>query len=1519
MNTLLRLGFFGILFFVITTSITYAQTITPKVQVNYGNSYVLTETGEVYSFGHNEWGELGQGNINRNDIPGPVDLSGMDGKKVWKLGEGMSLTHYLFIAEDSTLYGYGENFQYAMGSSFGTSLNIPAPVNAPALSDQKIIQAINEEHFSFVLTDSGYVYTTGYNDNGYLGLGTTVSPIETFTRIDTAAFNGEKIVKISSSKSHRLFLSENGNVFSVGKNANGQLSTGNIIDQTVPVPIDTASINGKKVIDISASRGGSMIVTEDGSVYTCGNFLNDGLGQGSLTEDVYLFTEVDQTNIAGKTMVQVEMELARGYMLSSDGILFGMGEPGFIKKGGEDVSSTIPMEIMNSSQVEGTIREFYIGGSASAQKDHIVLKTSTGKWYAFGYSERGQTGTGYTTYLETPKPIDVSEVQGDSLVEVAGGRYKTFFVDSDGLLYSSGSDAGPPYTGDGTSSNLKSGRTLTQGVTTPSKIDRSRLTGKTIVDVVAGTKHAFLLTGDGEVFAMGRGAGGQLGTTDSVDVPVPVKIDHSNIGAKKIIKIASGGTDDDKNPQGHTLLLAEDGSVYSFGSNESGQLGLGDRANRRIPTQITAASIASKKIVAIDANGRNSLFIAEDGTVFLNGFGGNGEMGFGDTNDRLVPTEQNHSNLSGVTIVEGVLGTTLSSGLGLHVVLRSDDHRLFSFGEGTDGQLAQGVRSDNYVPTEISTSSYDNRKPLGIDAGNRSVMVRMADGSLYAAGNVHRVGFETSTFTDYSSLTRVEGELKNRFVTDMATFDVFSIALLDDGTVLTFGTNRASSLYYGNLGNGEPKPSDQHTPEEVNNLNVLSLPIPSINLALHLDAGKGFTQSGDTISVWANLADTLDAYESTATFQPKRVDSVINNQPGVLFNGVDNSLTLPSAASLGITNSDYEVFIVARSATVNTEIDFLMAGGGEQFEYHLNGSAGARFIPTTGTYVDQAAIGAYSDSTAHLFNFRATANSAINAVDRALTEVATNAHSSYTGDLFLGKRITGQYFFNGYISEVIVYNSVLSKSDRGRIEDYLITKYGISNKLNSEFTLTGSEGWRLLANPVADSSFAPLLSSIWTQGFTGAKSPDFGSPNVFTWDTASTGGEASNWKALEDIDTPFKPGTGALVYVFSDDNYDEAGDAGFPKTLPVKGIEPLGEQNLTSQLNANKNGWTLLGNPFRYDIRWDAFSKDSLSNAVYVYDNNISNWKTWNGTTGGLTDGKIGAFNGFFVQTMGSDPEIIIPDSSKTYETEEFLGKERAGNQIYSFSLEAKHEDGLANSSWFQFSGEGRPGIDSFDAHKLVPLSAKYVILGSVLNDSTTLDINNLPLNGDPIEIPLQLTTTESGSFTLSKADMNIPEDWQILLIDSQNGESSDLENEYRFTVDQPVAKAAPKDLLITSFPMKVASAAKKDPRFLLKITPGLSTGIEEPDMPKEINLSQNYPNPFNPSTVISYQLPVNSKVELRVFDVLGREVAMLVNERMTPGYHKVTFDAGNLASGMYIYRLKAGNTVITKKLTLIK
>ncbi|MBK8552925.1 MAG: T9SS type A sorting domain-containing protein [Ignavibacteria bacterium] len=76
----------------------------------------------------------------------------------------------------------------------------------------------------------------------------------------------------------------------------------------------------------------------------------------------------------------------------------------------------------------------------------------------------------------------------------------------------------------------------------------------------------------------------------------------------------------------------------------------------------------------------------------------------------------------------------------------------------------------------------------------------------------------------------------------------------------------------------------------------------------------------------------------------------------------------------------------------------------------------------------------------------------------------------------------------------------------------------------------------------------------------------------------------------------------------------------------------------------------------------------------------------------------------------------------------------------------------------------------------------------------------------------------------------------------------------------------------------------------------------------KKFRLGQNYPNPFNPVTKIDFDIPMNSKISLIVYDVSGREIKKLVNEIKEAGYYSVNFDGTNLASGVYLYKLEAGS-----------
>ena len=99
----------------------------------------------------------------------------------------------------------------------------------------------------------------------------------------------------------------------------------------------------------------------------------------------------------------------------------------------------------------------------------------------------------------------------------------------------------------------------------------------------------------------------------------------------------------------------------------------------------------------------------------------------------------------------------------------------------------------------------------------------------------------------------------------------------------------------------------------------------------------------------------------------------------------------------------------------------------------------------------------------------------------------------------------------------------------------------------------------------------------------------------------------------------------------------------------------------------------------------------------------------------------------------------------------------------------------------------------------------------------------------------------------------------------------------------------------------------------------GLSTDVQEETAPSSFQLYQNYPNPFNPSTTINYSIPKKEFVLLKVYDVLGKEIATLVNEEKRQGSYSAKFNGNNLSSGVYFYKIESGNFTKVNKMLLLK
>jgi len=179
----------------------------------------------------------------------------------------------------------------------------------------------------------------------------------------------------------------------------------------------------------------------------------------------------------------------------------------------------------------------------------------------------------------------------------------------------------------------------------------------------------------------------------------------------------------------------------------------------------------------------------------------------------------------------------------------------------------------------------------------------------------------------------------------------------------------------------------------------------------------------------------------------------------------------------------------------------------------------------------------------------------------------------------------------------------------------------------------------MLSSPVDGATYADLLAPIWTQGFPGADYSS-GTSNVLIWPDVS-GFSDGSWVSPNNLNDVISPGTGFIVSVFGDDDFDGTDD-GFPKTLSLAGVEHTG--TIEPDLNSDDSGWTLVGNPFGDPIDFDDLTKSDLTNVAYIYDrnaggttnSNAGGWRSTNGTFGGITDGIIAPFQGFFVENDGS-------------------------------------------------------------------------------------------------------------------------------------------------------------------------------------------------------------------------------------------------------------------------------------------
>ena len=463
--------------------------------------------------------------------------------------------------------------------------------------------------------------------------------------------------------------------------------------------------------------------------------------------------------------------------------------------------------------------------------------------------------------------------------------------------------------------------------------------------------------------------------------------------------------------------------------------------------------------------------------------------------------------------------------------------------------------------------------------------------------------------------------------------------------------------------------------------------------------------------------------------------------------------------------------------------------------------------------------------------------------------------------------------------------------------------------LDAAVEITGDAGWRLLSLPITNGDVSDVSDDSPVQGIVGGSDASRDA-NFYVYD------DSGAWEEPTNATTAWGDGYGFAMYFY---NNTTNGSSALPVTLDSDGLEPISDVSVNLYGGA-ANRFTLVGNPFASNLNTNSITVTGGS-----IQNNISFWNDA-GSTYSAQDRTgpyiIAPWQGFFVETSdASASSITIPTTAKTTSATSgtFFSKVAniRGDINFALTSETTNDEAIRLS----FRANATPDWDLDDASKLTPLLPAYATLGFATNNMVK-SVESLPYRlEEEVTLPMQLDLVGvEGEFSLGWDGLEtIPDDWELVLHDYEQGTSVNLRNidEYTFEAEPEVASKR-NPLTLLSMPAKSMAKASQDERFGLTVRP-VSVGNEEELNPYSFTLDQNYPNPFNPSTTIRYTIAKEGMVKLIVFNTVGQQIAKLVNTTQVPGDYNVRWSTSNVPSGIYFYRLEAADGSMTRRMTVIK
>ena len=835
-----------------TTAAVASTAVVKEISAGWEHTMVLKSDGTVWAWGGmNDYGQLGNGTESRgaNPLPKQSLIS-----SVSQISAGNN--HSVAVKSDGTIWNWGGNGWKQLGY---TSNGSSSPVLLSGLTNPKAVSA-GIEH-TMILKSDGTVWGVGKNQNGQLCDGTRNLGTDSWTYnsgsatpLQMVGANGvgymSNVIAVATGASNTAIIKSDGTVWWCGWSQGNQLQ-----NHIGSIPLQVAGMTG--AVDVAVADYRMYALKSDGTVWSWGLIVSDIDPYNGAT---WAATAVQVTGLSD--VVAISSHTNHAVALKRDGTVWSWGKNdwGWWSDQWGKLGNNLKGHSATPVQVVGPGGIGYLTGITAVvtgSNQSLALRNDGTVW-AWGNNDYGQLGNG-DTYNSSPVPTQVAGLTASTLLApsslaatAASGSVALTWTAVTGAksynVYRSTTRVGPGTLLGNTASINYSDTSAVSGTTyyyyvtavagTLESIPSSKVvaqagtgtvqTVSTMKSVGGGFYHSAAVGTDGSLWTWGSNNFGELGKGTTSDSSTPAKL--TSISG---VNAVTGGND-------HMVALKTDGTVWAWGYNYHGELGngtkTGNTANGTPGQVLTAAATPLTGITAVRGGFWHTLALKSDGTVWAWGNNDWGQLG----NGSATPSYGGVAYAAQVTGLSNVVA--IAAGHWHSVAVKSDGSvwtwglNSTSWDANRNGQLGDGTTTTRLTPVRVlGVGGVGYLSGVAkVAAGASFTLALKSDGTVYGWGT--NLEGELGNGNKTTSLTPVQAGVSN--ITDLAAGYWLSLALKSDGTVWAWGQNDM-----GQLGNGTTQAlTGISTPAAVSGLSSVT--------AIHAGVSFGVALKSDG-TVWA--------------------------------------------------------------------------------------------------------------------------------------------------------------------------------------------------------------------------------------------------------------------------------------------------------------------------------------------------------------------------------------------------------------------------------------------------------------------------------------------------------------------------------------------------------------------------------------------------------------------------------------------------------------------------------------------